>query len=141
MIEQTKEKSESDILFSKTIKAGKRIYYIDVKQDRHSELYLSITESKRVKEGSEDSRPVFEKHKIFLYREDIDKFMAAFTAAADYAHRNGGYGREDYGRSDFFSESQLAAEADNDYADADFSDADADPMRKPTTDFRLDIDF
>ena len=78
-------KVENDILFSKSVKAGKRIYYIDVKRDRHDELYLSLTESKRVKEGTEDLRPVFEKHKIFLYREDLEKFLEAFSDAAQFA--------------------------------------------------------
>ena len=78
-------KAENDILFSKSVKAGKRIYYIDVKRDRHDELYLSLTESKRVKEGTEELRPVFEKHKIFLYREDLEKFLEAFTDAAQFA--------------------------------------------------------
>ncbi len=78
-------KAENDILFSKSVKAGKRIYYIDVKSDRHNELYLSLTESKRVKEGTEELRPVFEKHKIFLYREDLEKFLEAFTDAAQFA--------------------------------------------------------
>ncbi len=77
-------KNEAEILFSKSVKAGKRIYYIDVKRDRHEELYLSITESKRVKDGTEEIRPVFEKHKIFLYREDLEKFLEAFNEAADF---------------------------------------------------------
>ena len=77
--------SDSDILFSKSVKAGKRIYYIDVKRDRHDEIYLSLTESKRIKDGTEDCRPVFEKHKIFLYREDIEKFIDAFDEASAFA--------------------------------------------------------
>ncbi|MBQ2123735.1 MAG: DUF3276 family protein [Bacteroidaceae bacterium] len=77
-------KNENEILFSKSVKAGKRIYYIDVKRDRHEELYLSITESKRVKDGTEELRPVFEKHKVFLYREDLEKFLDAFDEAADF---------------------------------------------------------
>lgn len=84
-IKQMNGKVENDILFSKSVKAGKRIYYIDVKRDRHDELYLSLTESKRVKEGTEELRPVFEKHKIFLYREDLEKFLEAFTDAAHFA--------------------------------------------------------
>ena len=72
------------MLYSKTIKAGRRVYYIDVKQDSKDEYYLSITESKRTQEGSETSAPVFEKHKIFLYREDIVAFLDAFTDAAQY---------------------------------------------------------
>ena len=84
-MEQMNGKAENDILFSKSVKAGKRIYYVDVKRDRHDELYLSLTESKRIKEGTEELRPVFEKHKIFLYREDLEKFFEAFSEAAQFA--------------------------------------------------------
>lgn len=78
------------MLFSRVVKAGKRIYYIDVKRDRNDEYYISMTESKRVKEGTETERPQFEKHKLFLYREDILKFLNALTDAAQYVgdHRS-----------------------------------------------------
>ena len=76
---------DSDILYSKTVKAGKRIYYIDVKCDRKGEYYLSVTESKRLKEQSDSAHFVFEKHKIFLYREDLEKFQNAFNDAVDFA--------------------------------------------------------
>ena len=75
---------DSDILYSKTVKAGKRIYYIDVKCDRKGEYYLSITESKRMKGQQDSDHFVFEKHKIFLYREDLKKFQEAFNAAIDF---------------------------------------------------------
>ena len=142
MNEQMKEKTENDILFSKAVKAGKRIYYIDVKQDRHSELYLSITESKRVKEGSEDARPVFEKHKIFLYREDIEKFMAAFSAAAQYTQENsGGSARSAASRSEFFSESQIPDYNEEEEETGNNAETETDILHKPASDFRLDIDF
>ena len=83
MNDSFKGRADNEIVFSRSVKAGKRIYYIDVKQDRNSELYLSITESKRIKDGDEESRPVFEKHKIFLYREDLNKFLTALQAAAE----------------------------------------------------------
>ena len=65
---------DKEIVYSRAIKAGKRIYYLDVKKNLKDDLFIAITESKRsqVKEGE----PVtFEKHKIFLYKEDFDKFM------------------------------------------------------------------
>ena len=83
-------KVENDILFSKSVKAGKRIYYIDVKRDRHDELYLSLTESKRVKEGTEELRPVFEKHKIFLYKEDFEKFTEGLHQAIQFISKEQG---------------------------------------------------
>ena len=82
------EKNESEILFTRSVKAGKRVYYIDVKQDRREQLYISITESKRVKDGDEVNRPLFEKHKIFVYQEDVENFVQAFGEVADYARKN-----------------------------------------------------
>ena len=85
-----RSRPENDLLFSRSIKAGKRMYYIDVKRDRRDEFYISMTESKRVQDGTLEERPVFEKHKIFLYREDIINFLAALTDAAQFVgqHRS-----------------------------------------------------
>lgn len=67
---------DKEIVFSKAVKAGKRIYYLDVKKSRKDEMFLAITESKKIVSGEgEDSQVSFEKHKIFLYREDFEKFM------------------------------------------------------------------
>ena len=64
--------NEKEIVFSQAIKAGKRIYYIDVKKNRKEEMYISITESKKIVSGEGDDATVtFEKHKIFLYKEDF----------------------------------------------------------------------
>lgn len=90
MNERMQEKADNEILFSRMVKAGKRIYYIDVKRDRRDEFYLAITESKRVKDGTETSKPVFEKHKIFLYREDVEKFTEAFREVTGYVLRESG---------------------------------------------------
>ena len=77
--------NEKEIVFSQAIKAGKRIYYIDVKKNRKEEMYLSITESKKVVSGEGDDATVtFEKHKIFLYREDFEKFATSLRAAIDF---------------------------------------------------------
>jgi hypothetical protein len=70
------ENKEKDIVFSKAIKAGKRIYYLDVKQSQNGDYYVSVTESKKRVTGYNSSQVVsFEKHKIFLYPEDFNKFM------------------------------------------------------------------
>ncbi|MGV6860452.1 MAG: DUF3276 family protein [Putridiphycobacter sp.] len=74
----------NDEVFSERVKAGKRTYFFDVKKTRGNDLYLTITESKR-KYGSEDSdRPEFEKHKIFLYKEDFEKFTNGMQSALDH---------------------------------------------------------
>ena len=76
---------ERDFYFSRAIKAGKRIYYIDVKKSRRDEFFLAITESKKMIVGSgESARVNFEKHKIFLYREDFEQFSQAFQEALDF---------------------------------------------------------
>lgn len=83
--------NERDILFSKTIKAGQRIYYVDVKRNRKEELYLSITESKKMLSGNADMPQVsYEKHKIFLYAEDFQKFLTSLTEAMDYINKEQG---------------------------------------------------
>jgi hypothetical protein len=66
-------KNEPEIVYSRSIKAGKRIYYLDVKKARNEDLYLCITESKR-KQIGESEAPQFEKHKVFLYKEDFVHF-------------------------------------------------------------------
>jgi hypothetical protein len=77
--------SEKEIVYSQAIKAGKRIYYIDVKKNRKDEMYLSITESKKIVAGEGENTSVsFEKHKIFLYREDFEKFSTSLKEAIDF---------------------------------------------------------
>jgi hypothetical protein len=66
-------KNEPEIVYSRSVKAGKRIYYLDVKKARNEDLYLCITESKR-KQMGETEAPQFEKHKVFLYKEDFAHF-------------------------------------------------------------------
>ena len=75
--------NEKEIVFSQAIKAGKRIYYIDVKKNRKEDMYLSITESKKIVSG-EDAQVSFEKHKIFLYREDFEKFLGSLQKAIEF---------------------------------------------------------
>lgn len=77
------ESGDKEILFSKAIKAGKRIYYLDVKKNLKDDLFLAVTESKKVqpKDGAQMS---FEKHKIFLYKEDFEKFMDGMNEVINY---------------------------------------------------------
>ena len=88
-MEELKKKSaaegDKEIVFSKAIKAGKRIYYLDVKKNRKDEMFLAITESKKIVSGEgDDSQVSFEKHKIFLYKEDFEKFTAGVQQAIQF---------------------------------------------------------
>lgn len=78
--------ADKDLLFSESVKAGKRIYYFDVKQSRNGDKYIAITESKKIVDNStEVPRFSFEKHKLFLYKEDYEKFMNALTKVVGIA--------------------------------------------------------
>jgi len=70
--EQGQGQSGSDIIYSQVIRAGKRTYFLDVKATRKNDYYLTITESK--KRFKRNGKRFFEKHKVFLYKEDFDKF-------------------------------------------------------------------
>jgi hypothetical protein len=63
---------DRDDVYSKVVRAGKRTYFFDVKSTRGRDLYMTITESK--KHTAHDGTVTFEKHKLFLYKEDFDKF-------------------------------------------------------------------
>ncbi len=77
--------SDKEIVFSQSIKAGKRIYYLDVKKNRKDDMFLAITESKKIITGEgDDSQVSFEKHKIFLYKEDFEKIMAGLQQAIQF---------------------------------------------------------
>lgn len=77
---------DRDLVFSEAVKAGKRIYYFDVKQSRNGEKYVSITESKKIAQGTaDDPKFTFEKHKLFLYREDYEKFANALAKVLEIA--------------------------------------------------------
>lgn len=71
--ERNEERKEPEIMFSRSVKAGKRIYYLDVKKARNEDLYVCITESKKTSRGEQE--PSFEKHKLFLYKEDFAHFQ------------------------------------------------------------------
>jgi hypothetical protein len=85
------EKKDNEIIYSKAIKAGKRIYYLDVKKSRNDDLFLAITESKKKVVGfEEDAQVTYEKHKIFLYKEDFDKFVEGLQDVVGFIKREQG---------------------------------------------------
>lgn len=72
-------------IYSKAVRAGKRTYFFDVKSTRGHDLFLTITESK--KRPQPDGSVTYEKHKIFLYKEDFDKFLGGLHDAFDEIDR------------------------------------------------------
>ena len=78
------EYKENNEIYSNRVKAGTRTYFFDVKATRANDYYLKITESrKRFKEDGH----FYEKHKIFLYKEDFNKFMEALKGTAEHIRK------------------------------------------------------
>ncbi len=75
------DQSNREEIFSKPVRAGKRTYFFDVKATRGRDLYMTITESKR--RFDDDGNVHYQKHKIFLYREDFQNFEEGFVAAVE----------------------------------------------------------
>ena len=71
-----------DEIHSNAVRAGKRTYFFDVKATRRNDYYLTITESK--KRFNRDGKFFYEKHKVFLYKEDFDKFADALKEMIEY---------------------------------------------------------
>ena len=83
MEKNQEERREQEIVYSRSVKAGKRIYYLDVRKARNEDLYLCITESKRRQAEGEET-PSFEKHKVFLYKEDFAHFTEGLQDVIAY---------------------------------------------------------
>lgn len=69
-------------VYSKAVRAGRRTYFFDVKATRNDDYYITVTESR--KKTGKDGGFTFEKHKIYLYKEDFRKFAEGFQDAVDY---------------------------------------------------------
>jgi len=75
-------KYQKEEIFTKVVRAGKRTYFFDVKATRKDDYYLTITESK--KRLGKEGKAFYEKHKIFLYKEDFEKFTEGLEDAVKY---------------------------------------------------------
>lgn len=109
---------QKEELYSRRVRAGKRTYFIDVRATRGDDYYLTITESKkRFRNGAY----VYEKHKIFLYKEDFAKFSEALQEAIEHIKRDL---MPDVDFSRFEKNDDYLLEEDYDDLEADFSDED-----------------
>ena len=82
-MEENEKMNNREELFSRPVRAGKRTYFFDVKATRGDEKYITITESKR-RFSNEQNRFFYEKHKIFLYKEDFEKFRDGLDEVISY---------------------------------------------------------
>jgi len=77
------ENNNMQEIFSKSVRAGKRTYFFDVKETKSGEYYITLTESKKRLNG-ENGKFFYEKHKLFLYKEDFEKFSEGLKTVIDY---------------------------------------------------------
>ena len=77
-----------DEIYSKSLRAGRRTYFFDVRSTRADDFYLTITESKR--DFNEDGTPYYKKHKIYLYKEDFKNFKEHLDELTNYIIRERG---------------------------------------------------
>ncbi len=82
-MEENEKQVRREDIFSQAIRAGKRTYFFDVKATRTDQYYLTITESKR-RFDAEQGKFYYEKHKLFLYQEDFEKFANGFEIAIKF---------------------------------------------------------
>ncbi len=85
-MEELDNKDQSNVreeIFSRAVRAGKRTYFFDVKATKSEEQYLTITESKR-RFNNDQGKFQYEKHKLFLYKEDFQKFADGLNAAIEF---------------------------------------------------------
>lgn len=75
------DQNNREEIYSRPVRAGKRTYFFDVKATRGQDLYMTITESKR--RFDDDGNVHYQKHKIFLYREDFANFEEGFLDAVE----------------------------------------------------------
>ena len=132
MSEEKGNSNHRDDVYSNAVRAGKRTYFFDVKSTRNNDLYLTITESK--KRFSDNGDRYYEKHKLFLYKEDFDKFIDGLQDAVDEIRKlrneaENGHGQSDYNQqqsSDLAADSVNEPIATNNYTDINFDDLDSD---------------
>src|SRR3954462_14476003 len=123
-----KNVTDREEIFSKSVRAGKRTYFFDVKSTKGNDYYLTITESK--KRFGDDGKFFYEKHKLFLYKEDFEKFAEGLNEAVAHIKsispvvENTSLHDSDYQSSDSSSSSSTSAGSDNSFSDVNFEDLD-----------------
>lgn len=92
-MEAKDNRQQREEIYSIVVRAGKRTYFFDVKETRAKEKYLTITESKR-RFNDESGKFFYEKHKLFLYQEDFEKFSDGLAGVIEYIRNNPGIEEE-----------------------------------------------
>lgn len=83
----TRETEEyGEIILSKAIKAGRRTYFMDVRSTRGGDYFLTMTESRKI--NNSDGTISYDRHKLFLYKEDFDKFSEGLQEVLEFIRKS-----------------------------------------------------
>ncbi|HPB13419.1 MAG: PUR family DNA/RNA-binding protein [Bacteroidales bacterium] len=122
VINGSKEQIVQEEIYTKVVRAGKRTYFFDVKATRKDDYYLTITESK--KRVGKEGKIFYEKHKIFLYKEDFEKFSEGLKDAVDYISNGNAIARRETALSEEIVSSDHSELSSGDFTNLDFEDLD-----------------
>ncbi|MCF8218957.1 MAG: PUR family DNA/RNA-binding protein [Bacteroidales bacterium] len=125
-------------IYANAVRAGKRTYFFDVKETRKGEYYLTLTESKR-RFNKEQGKFFYEKHKIFLYKEDFEKFSNALEDVMEFIRARQSvvektHDHESSGSNDSEKKEENNQENDNSSESSDFSDINFDDLNSGEND-------
>ena len=116
-----------DEIYSKSLRAGRRTYFFDVRSTRADDFYLTITESKR--DFNEDGTPFYKKHKIYLYKEDFENFQDHLNEMVDYIIKERGEEIISLNKEEK-SDTEVPTEEEKEEATTDFTEVNFDDLGK-----------
>ena len=122
VINGSKEQILQEEIYTKVVRAGKRTYFFDVKATRKDDYYLTITESK--KRLGKEGKIFYEKHKIFLYKEDFDKFTEGLKDTVDYISNGNAMVKRETALSEEEPGGPHSELSSGDFTNLDFEDLD-----------------
>ncbi|MFT4575685.1 MAG: hypothetical protein ACI9SI_000596 [Polaribacter sp.] len=120
------ERVEQEEIFSQVLRAGRRTYFFDVRSTKADDYYLTITESKKFTHDDGSFR--YQKHKIYLYKEDFSEFNDMLKAATDYIVNEKGQEviserhQKDYKKDEIATEETTEEASTESFTDVSFED-------------------
>jgi len=108
------DRKERDEIYSRPVRAGKRTYFFDVKEMKSGEMYITITESKK-RFNEESGKFFYEKHKIFLYKEDFDKFAKGLDVVVNFIRTGEKAPEEDF--REYADQQEFSSELNQEQSD------------------------
>ncbi len=130
---EEKDNKMREEIFSKSVRAGRRTYFFDVRSTRAEDYYMTITESKR--HTKEDGSFYYQKHKIYLYKEDFDSFLESLKEVSEFIIKekgrdvitldsNQGDGQKEFSENTTENSNDEAVNSEEDSSEKDDSDKD-----------------